>query len=304
MSIPALPPVARTAAQPARPVGGQKKPYPFMYIGFASGMATCFTHPLDLTKVQMQTAKANDKSTIGFIGGIVKQHGVRGVYDGLTAAMLRALSYSTFRFGAYDFAKNHFLSPNPGLVSMIGASAAAGGMAGLLGVPAEVVLIRMASDRAKPIGERFMYRNCFQGLYRIVKDEGVLALYRGWQPNTVRAILMNASQLASYDVFKKMLLGIKGSRDGPILQFGASFLAGTVATTICAPADVVKSRVMAAKGGASIPTIITTAVKQEGLKFFFRGWTAAWVRLCPQTVLTLVFLEQLRAGVDAYRARV
>jgi dicarboxylate transporter 10 len=178
---------------------------------------------------------------------------------------------------------------------MIGASAAAGGMAGLLGVPAgesgllekksvtvaletdcieicmstrrvEVVLIRMASDRAKPIGERFMYRNCFQGLYRIVKDEGVLALYRGWQPNTVsgdsctgrvhrrlvrdayeqvvllqvRAILMNASQLASYDVFKKMLLGIKGSRDGPILQFGASFLAGTVATSKCRkdPVDI------------------------------------------------------------------
>jgi hypothetical protein len=38
---------------------------------------TCHTHrhPLDLTKVQMQTAKANDKSTLGFIGGIVKQHG-------------------------------------------------------------------------------------------------------------------------------------------------------------------------------------------------------------------------------------
>jgi hypothetical protein len=38
---------------------------------------SCYTHrhPLDLTKVQMQTAKANDKSTIGFIGGIVKQHG-------------------------------------------------------------------------------------------------------------------------------------------------------------------------------------------------------------------------------------
>jgi dicarboxylate transporter 10 len=76
-----------------------------------------------------------------------------------------------------------------------------------------------------------MYRNCVHGLYRIVKDEGVLALYRGWQPNTVRAILMNASQLASYDVFKKMLLSVQGSKDGPILQFGASFLAGTVATS-------------------------------------------------------------------------
>jgi hypothetical protein len=60
------------------------------------------------------------------------------------------------------------------------------------------------------------------------------------------------------------------------------------------------------------------AVKTEGLPFFFRGWTAAWyaflfrlrecelmirrrVRLCPQTILTLVFLEQLRLGVDVLR---
>jgi hypothetical protein len=42
---------------------------------------------------------------------------------------------------------------------------------------------------------------------------------------------MNSSQLASYDVFKRALLSVKGSRDGPVLQFGASFLAGTVATS-------------------------------------------------------------------------
>lgn len=45
---------------------------------------------------------------------------------------------------------------------------------------------------------------------------------------------------------------------------------------ICAPADVVKSRVMGSKGGQGIPSIIMTAVKTEGVSFFFRGWTAAW----------------------------
>ncbi len=96
-------------------------------------------------------------------------------------------------------------------------------------------------------------------------------------PNQVRAILMNASQLASYDWFKRVLLRMDGAKDGPALQFGASFLAGTVATSewerdselgweeesvdeemwgfssftlslaVCAPADVIKSRIMAAK---------------------------------------------------------
>lgn len=95
------------------------------------------------------------------------------------------LTYSTFRFGAYEAAKSHLLSANPSLPQMILASASAGGVAGLLGVPAEVVLIRMASDRARPPAERFGYRNGVQGLFKVAKDEGILALYRGWQPNTV-----------------------------------------------------------------------------------------------------------------------
>lgn len=68
---------------------------------------------------------------------------------------------------------------------MVTASAAAGGMAGFLGVPAEVVLIRMASDRSRPVGERYGYRNCFHGLGRIVREEGFFALYRGVAPNVV-----------------------------------------------------------------------------------------------------------------------
>lgn len=43
----------------------------------------------------------------------------------------------------------------------------------------------MASDRTRPPAERYGYRNCVHGLYRITKDEGILALYRGVAPNVV-----------------------------------------------------------------------------------------------------------------------
>ncbi|KAJ9091473.1 hypothetical protein QFC21_007209 [Naganishia friedmannii] len=144
----------------------------------ASAGATFFTHPLDLTKVQMQTAKTNQKSTGQFFANIIRQH----------AALLRALTYSTFRFGAYEVVKTKWLAKDPSMLSMIAASAGAGGAAGLLGVPAEVVLIRMASDRTRPPLERYGYRNCVHGLYRITKDEGILALYRGVAPNVVRLL--------------------------------------------------------------------------------------------------------------------
>lgn len=40
----------------------------------------------------------------------------------------------------------------------------------------------------------------------MVKEEGPSSLLRGAGPNVFRAVLMNASQLASYDFFKAELL--------------------------------------------------------------------------------------------------
>ena len=42
-------------------------------------------------------------------------------------------------------------------------------------------------------------------------------------------------------------------------------------------------------------------LRREGPRGFVRGWTANYLRLGPQTVITFVALEQLRklAGMDA-----
>lgn len=39
-------------------------------------------------------------------------------------------------------------------------------------------------------------------MVRIVRDEGVPALFRGVEPNVARAVLMNASQLATCVAFR------------------------------------------------------------------------------------------------------
>lgn len=61
----------------------------------------------------------------------------------------------------------------------------------------------------------------------------------------------------------------------------ASLIAGTVATTICAPADVLKSRIQAASkaGGASLLQVLSRGLTNEGPLFLMKGWTPAWLRL-------------------------
>ncbi|CDS01178.1 hypothetical protein [Sporisorium scitamineum] len=181
-------------------------------------------------------------------------------------------------------------------------ASAAGAAGGLAGNPADILLVRMTSDVNKKPAERYNYPNAISGLVRMTREEGVSSLFRGLGPNTVRAVLMNASQLATYDVFKNLLLSSGYFTEGTALHFSASFMAGTVATTVCSPADVVKSRVMNAAGsGEGILKTLRGDLNREGVGFLFRGWTPAWMRLSPNTIIVFVVLEKLRLLVDYTR---
>ncbi|KAL7422664.1 hypothetical protein Q5752_001955 [Cryptotrichosporon argae] len=281
-----------------------KRPYPFWLGGVAASIAASITHPLDLTKVRLQTA--GDKGMVQSLRRTVASAGVRGLFDGLTGTLLRQMTYSMMRFAIYDEVKKrvHTGPGPPPAWKMALAGSVAGGVAGTLGNPAELMMVRMQADKAKPPEKRYNYRNAVQGLVRMTREEGISSWARGIVPNSTRAVLMNMSQLASYDWFKAELLHHRLLDDGPALHFLASLGAGTVATTVCSPADVLKSRIMNAHGPGSSSTlgVIRSSLANEGPMFMFKGWVPAWTRLQPTTILIFLILEQLKSGVDRYRA--
>ncbi len=72
--------------------------------GVASAGAACCTHPLDLLKVHLQTAGKGDQR-VGLVSrtvGIVRAQGVLALYNGLSASLVRQLTYSTTRFAIYE----------------------------------------------------------------------------------------------------------------------------------------------------------------------------------------------------------
>ncbi|WRT70519.1 uncharacterized protein IL334_007517 [Kwoniella shivajii] len=285
----------------ATPTAGiATKPYPFWLGGVAASIAASITHPLDLTKVRLQTS--GDKGMIQSLRKTIRNNGTRGLFDGLTGTLLRQMTYSMTRFAAYDWAKAevHKGSGPPPAYKMALAGSMAGGIAGIVGTPFETLMVRMQADKAKPIEQRYNYRNSVQGFFRMTSEEGISSWIRGLGPNTFRSILMNMSQLASYDLFKRELIHTKVLEDGPVLHFFASL----GAVTVCSPADVIKSRIMTAhgKGTSSTMGVIKQSFANEGAMFMFKGWVPAWTRLQPTTILIFLTLEQLKKGVDAYRA--
>lgn len=151
---------------------------------------------------------------------------------------------------------------------------------GLAGNPADIINVRMQADRSLPSDQRVNYRHALHGLTTMLRTEGPSSLFRGVWPNTVRAALMTASQLATYDEFKKLILTTGLAGDGVGTHFASSLLSGLVATTVCSPVDVIKTRVMAKKGkGGGVLHVLGETVKKEGISWVFKGWIPSFARL-------------------------
>lgn len=71
-------------------------------------VAACVTHPLDLTKLRMQTVSSSGAgpSTLKVLRDTVALTGVRSLYTGLSASVLRQMTYSLVRLGSYEGIKS------------------------------------------------------------------------------------------------------------------------------------------------------------------------------------------------------
>ncbi|KAG5352633.1 hypothetical protein C0989_001358 [Termitomyces sp. Mn162] len=250
MSSPTAQP-ANTSAITSVP---KKKPHPFWLGGVAATIAASITHPLDLTKVRLQAS--GDKRMIESIKKTYRTAGARGLFDGISGTWLRQMSYSMCRFWAYDESKKILgAGKDAPAWKLAMAGTMAGGIAGFVGNPGEIVMVRLQGDFAKPPEKRFNYKHCFDALFRyrvlthmsIVISDGprgrsLVSRARRWSKRVpsgpderksaglVCTCLLHdhshlTAQISSYDFFKAELLKTGQFQDNIICHFTASFAA-------------------------------------------------------------------------------
>lgn len=279
----------------------------FVFGGSAGMMATCVVQPLDLVKNRMQlsgvgTAKERVTS-FTVIKNIIKNEGFTGLYAGLSAGLLRQATYTTTRLGVYQYLFEHFSKDNksPNFFMKAAIGMAAGGVGSFIGTPAEISLIRMTADGRLPPAERRGYKNVFDALYRMTKEEGILTLWRGCGPTVVRAMVVNAAQLASYSQAKQIVLSTGYFEENILLHFVASMISGLVTTAASMPVDIAKTRIQSMKVIDGKPEykgaldVLFKCVRNEGFFSLWKGFTPYYARLGPHTVLTFIALEQMNS---------
>ncbi|KAJ5691224.1 hypothetical protein N7488_011959 [Penicillium malachiteum] len=274
--------------------------YPRWFGGSASCMAVMVSHPFDLIKVRMQTVSSGAKEGFMVTGlHIIRNDGPKSLYNGLSAGIMRSkwgpVTYGTSRIALYEEMKQSAKERNqPLTVPMIASMAAVSGFIGaIFGTPSDIANVRMQNDRALPMQDRRNYKNIFDAWIQMKRQEGWRSFVKGLWPNCFRSGTMTASQLASYDVFKRLLQRIsKTDEEKPLIHLSASVLASLVATSVSSPMDVIRTQLMNSSKKMSVVGVVRHLTQSEDLRWVFRGWTPSFIRMGPQTIATLVMLEQ------------
>ncbi|GAY38776.1 hypothetical protein CUMW_039270 [Citrus unshiu] len=162
-------------------------------------------------------------------------------------------------------------------------------------------MVRMQADGRLPPAQRRNYKSVVDAITSMAKQEGVTSLWRGSSLTVNRAMLVTASQLASYDQIKENILSKGWMRDGLGTHVTASFSAGFVAAVASNPVDVIKTRVMNMKveAGKEPPykgalDCALKTVRSEGPMALYKGFIPTISRQGPFTVVLFVTLEQVR----------
>jgi len=270
-------------------------------MGGASAMgAVCFTHPLDLVKVHLQTQKEVPPLGMVQLGKrVIVNDGLRGLWNGLSASLfLFQGTYSTARFAIYGAIQNSMACDVSSLSigQKILVSAFAGCIGGFLATPGAKINVRMQDDmRLNPV-ERKNYKHVIDGLIRVYREEGVKKGFLSGAPTCMsRCTVYTVGQVGFYDIAKTFLVLPVVGVDNLTTHLISSFFAGTVAAILSQPLDVMNTRVLNAPVGHNgVGFVFFNTLKTSGPLAFYKGLLPAWIRILPQTILIWVFFEQLR----------
>ncbi len=108
-----------------------------------------------------------------------------------------------------------------------------------------------------------------------------------------RSAVLTATQVATYGETKRYVIDTGVATEGVTLHFAVASITGLVTTVTTNPIDMIKTRVYVGEG-ASITSTFAHVLTRHGPLGLFRGFSANYLRLGPQTMVTFVVAEFLR----------
>ncbi|KAJ3074307.1 Mitochondrial oxaloacetate carrier protein [Podochytrium sp. JEL0797] len=259
---------------------------------------------------------------------IAKTEGVRGIQKGLAPAYLYQMLMNGTRLGFYEPVRDSVFAAVDAVagagvgstgvgkaISMVASGAGCGILGAAIASPLFLIKTRMQSySPHMAVGSQHSYvlGGLRKSLAHVYKNEGVKGLWRGVDASMLRTGVGSAVQLSSYDASKQFLLKsgffpASAGQDGGIgLHFAASAFTSLFVCIAMNPFDVVSTRMYNQHRGAdgkgalynSAFDCIGKTLRTEGPSALYKGFLAHYLRIGPHTILTFIFLEQVKKGAS------
>ncbi|KLU89246.1 mitochondrial 2-oxoglutarate/malate carrier protein [Magnaporthiopsis poae ATCC 64411] len=242
---------------------------PFINGGLSGMVATTVIQPVDMIKVRLQLAGE------GMAGGvkptplsvtreILASGKALDLYTGLSAGLLRQAVYTTARLGFFDTFMGQLTSrakangQSIGFKERAAAGLTAGGIAAMIGNPADLALIRMQSDGLKPLDQR---KNYSEAKAQLKERTQMSARAQTLSASAVAGFFASFFSLP-FDFAKTRLQKQQRGPDGKLPY-------------------------------SSMVDCFAKVAKQEGPLRFYRGFWTYYVRIAPHAMVTLIVADYL-----------
>ncbi|KAI7900283.1 mitochondrial carrier domain-containing protein [Cokeromyces recurvatus] len=243
--------------------GGERYP-PFFDTCIAGGIggstADFIMHSVDTVKTRLQGQPHNRAhkytSMVQAYKLLWKQEGImRGLYAGVTPAMIGSIPGTTLYFAIYELTKRTLNDLNvPEVASHLTAGSLGDLAASFIYVPSEVLKTRLQLQgryNNPHFISGYNYKNTWHATKMIVKYDGFSALFHGFRATILRDVPYSALQFACYEQFKKFAQKnfIQPGGQLPIgIDMITGSLAGGIAGAITTPLDVMKTLLQTQQG--------------------------------------------------------
>ncbi|OAG38095.1 hypothetical protein AYO21_07685 [Fonsecaea monophora] len=230
---------------------------------------------------------------------IIRHEGFRRLYRGITVPILMETPKRAVKFSSNDIFTRQYLrllgAPKVNQTVALLAGSTAGAVEAVVVTPFELVKVRLQDPS---VASR--YKSVTRCVAHVVKSEGLLVLYQGFESTLWRHIVWNAGYFGSIFKVKAALPTPSTDVEQTLTNFVTGAIGGSLGTVLNTPLDVVKTRIQAstrAKGAAAkynwaFPALITVA-REEGIRGLYKGLTAKLLRFCPGGGILLVAHSQI-----------
>lgn len=294
------------SAKPSLLQGVLKSAYGFVQGGIAGAFGATIVYPIDMVKTRMQNQRTTVvgqmlyKNSIDCAQKIFRNEGLMGFYRGLGPQLIGVAPEKAIKLTVNDLVRGRAMDPETGRIKLgweLIAGGAAGGCQVIFTNPLEIVKIRLQIQ-----GEAAKLEGAVKhGAAHIVRQLGVVGLYKGASACLLRDIPFSAIYFTAYSHLKKDVFheGYNGKQLSFLETLSAAGIAGMPAAYLTTPADVVKTRLQVeARQGQTHYKGLTDAFvkinKEEGFKALFKGGPARILRSSPQFGFTLLAYEYLQ----------